>query len=225
MSKPRAAGGKRKGPRTSRGKKGAPRASRGTTEAVPAGDGRALRSERSREAITDALYELVGEGNLMVSAQRVADRAGVGIRTVFRHFSDMETLFATLDARLLEGALPLLEGEPVAGSLTERARTMLAKRTAFFERVTPYKRAGNLRRWRSPYLSGRHTELVARLREDLLRWLPELERAPAACVEALDQASSFEAWDRLRGEQRLGRARAAAAMECAVLALIGTLER
>jgi AcrR family transcriptional regulator len=224
MPKPRA-GEKGRSARAGRASGKSSRASRARRAASPAADGRALRSERSREAIAVALYELIGEGNLVVSAQRVADRAGVGIRTVFRHFSDMETLFATLDARLLEGALPLLEGEPLAGDLTERAHAMLAKRIAFFERITPYKRAGNLRRWRSPYLSGRHTELVGRLREELLRWIPELERAPAACLEALDQASSFEAWDRLRGEQRLGRARAAAAMEYAVLALVGTLER
>ena len=44
-------------------------------------DGRLQRSERSRELIAEALYELMGEGDLGPSAQKVADRAGVGIRT------------------------------------------------------------------------------------------------------------------------------------------------
>ena len=49
-------------------------------------------------------------------------------------------------------------------------------------------------------------------------------------VESLSQpvpqnpATSFEAWDRLRSDQRLGRARASAAMQAAVLALVGTLD-
>ena len=48
----------------------------------------------------DALQELVHEGVLVPTAQTVAERAGVGIRTVFRHFDDMETLFATMDLQL-----------------------------------------------------------------------------------------------------------------------------
>jgi hypothetical protein len=61
---------------------------------------------------------------------------------------------------------------------------------------------------------------VSELRERLLRWLPEFADAPPVIVEALDQATSFEAWDRLRSDQRLGRDRARAAMECAVQALL-----
>ena len=65
-----------------------------------ADDGRLRRSERSRELIADALYELLAEGDIEPSAQKVADRAGVGIRTVFRLFSDMDALYATVNARL-----------------------------------------------------------------------------------------------------------------------------
>ena len=62
----------------------------------PAGepDGRRLRSERSKQAIIDAILALMEEGNLVPSAQTVADRAGIGIRSVFRHFADMEELYA-----------------------------------------------------------------------------------------------------------------------------------
>ena len=61
--------------------------SESTISTVP--DGRRLRSERSRQAIIDAMMELIGEGNLVPTAQQASERAGVGIRTVFRHFSDM----------------------------------------------------------------------------------------------------------------------------------------
>ena len=99
------------------------------------------------------------------------------------------------------------------------------RREAFFERIAPYKRSGNLKRWRSPFLRERHALLVRGLRADLLRWLPELRRAPAEIIDALELATSFEAWDRLRSEQRLGRARARAAVERTVLALVADLER
>ncbi len=192
------------------------------SEKLPS-DGRARRSVRSREAIANALYELVGEGRLAPTAQEVAERARVGLRSVFRHFSDMESLYATLDARLLADVLPILRQEPPSVGLRERALALVERRAAYFERIAPYKRASNRQRWSSPFLASQHRRLVAKLRADLLRWLPELADAPAELVEALDQATSFEAWDRLRGEQRLGRARAAAAMERAALALIESL--
>jgi len=189
----------------------------------PASDGRLRRSQRSGHAIVDALLGLVGEGILEPTAQQVAKRAKVGIRTVFRRFSDMESLFAEMDARLQAEALPILIGGRPHGSLQERARALVRLRVSFFERIGPYKRSGNVKRWRSPFLRDRHAQLVRALRAELTRWLPEIGQAPAAVVDALDLATSFEAWDRLRSEQGLGSARAQAAVEQTVLALIATL--
>ena len=181
-------------------------------------DGRLRRGERSREAIVAALFELVGEGLLQPTAQQVAERAGVGIRSVFRHFDDMEGLFATMDERLSADARPLLREGARAGSLRERARAVVARRAKLFERIAPYKRSANVQRWRSDFLRGRHANLVRELRADLLRSLPELERAPAETLEACDLLTSFEAWDRLRSDQRLSRERAEAVLERALLA-------
>lgn len=185
----------------------------------PLPDGRLQRSERSREAIVQALLDLVGEGVLMPTAEQVADRAGVGIRTVFRHFSDMDRLFAAMDARLQTQALPLLRAFPPEGGLPERLRGLVRRRAAFFEKILPYKRAGSRLRWRSEYLRAQHAAMVRALRADLASWLPELKGAPADLADAFELATSFEAWDRLRSEQRLGHARALAAMERAAIAL------
>jgi AcrR family transcriptional regulator len=193
---------------------------RATARKLEATDGRVLRSARSRETIASALFELVGEGNLEPTAEQVAARAEVGIRTVFRHFADMEALYATLDARLLAEVMPLLRGEPAGGPLRERAAALVRDRANLFERIAPYKRASSLQRRRSQYLATQHRKLVSELRERLLRWLPEFADAPTEIVEALDQATSFEAWDRLRSDQRLGRDRARAAMEYTVQAII-----
>ena len=101
-------------------------------------DGRLLRSERSRQRIADALYELVGEGELTPSAQMVADRAGVGIRTVFRLFSDMDALYATIDARLEVDVAPFLRlGPKESASLGERVEAMIAARVEIVSQATP----------------------------------------------------------------------------------------
>ena len=193
--------------------------------AEPSTDGRQRRSERSREAIVQALFELVGDGILQPTAQQVAEAAGVGIRSVFRHFADMESLFVEMDGRLQRDALPLLRGTPPEGDVEKRARALADRRIAFFEKIAPYKRAGTIQRWRSEFLRGQHGTLVRALRADLLRWLPELRGAPADLVEALDLALSFEAWDRLRTDQRLGRERARDALVRTVSALLAARDR
>ena len=88
-------------------------------------DGRERRSARSREAIVQALFGLIGSGVLRPTAQQVAERAGVGIRSVFRHFADMESLFAEMNARLQAEALPILRSETVAGGVDRRARALV----------------------------------------------------------------------------------------------------
>jgi len=167
--------------------------------------------------------ELVGEGVIEPTAQQVAARAKVGIRTVFRRFSDMESLFAEMDARLQAEVLPLLLGGRAEGRIEERARALMRQRVALFERIAPFKRSGNLKRQRSPFLQDRHAAMVRELRADLQRWLPELRRSPVDLLDALDLALSFEAWDRLRVEQRLGRERAQAAVEQMILPLVAKL--
>jgi AcrR family transcriptional regulator len=202
-----------------------------TRTAAAEADGRLRRSARSREAIVDAMFALVGEGVLSPTAEQVAERAGVGIRTVFRHFQDMEGVFAAMDARLRLQIQPLLGSDlrggpapdaPAPADASARARELVARRVRLFETLAPYKRAEALKRWRSPFLAGCHAELVRALRADLRRRLPELAEAPQELVDALEAATSFEAWDRLRDAQRLGRARAAAAMERLVLALLAS---
>lgn len=193
--------------------------------AAAAPDGRLLRSERSRELIAGALFELVGEGHVQPTAQQVAERAGVALRSVFRLFSDMEAVFATLNARLLAEVEPMLRaGPPADAGLRERATALVADRAALFEQIAPYLRATMRSRDRSDFLTGQYRRVARQLRDRSMRWLPELRGGPEDLVEALDQATSFEAWERLRTDQRLSRARAQSAMERAVVALVNELE-
>ena len=186
-------------------------------------DGRFRRGERSRQAIVAALVELVGRGILQPTAQQVADQAGVGIRSVFRHFSEMESLYAAMDARLEGDAVPILRGGSRTGAMEQRITGLVRQRAALFERIAPYKRSANLLRWRSRFLQGRHRRLQEGLREDLVAWLPELKGAPADLVEALDLALGFEAWDALRGDRGLSTKLAMAVLERTARALTGEL--
>ena len=180
-------------------------------------DGRVERGARNRNQILDAVFELVREGDLQPTAERVAERAGVAERTVFRHFDDMESLHAEMSQRLQAELLPLLEAGPALGSVDERVARLVERRSRFYEGMAPFRRSGNLHRPWSRFLQQQHADLNRRLRAELAEALgPKHERL----LEPLDLISSFEAWDRLRSEQRLGAVRAREVLAAAAQALI-----
>ena len=187
----------------------------------PATDGRVRRSERSRAAIVRALFELIGEGLAEPTADEVAERAAIGIRTVFRQFKDMDTLYGALDVLLYEQFEPFFVAPVPEGSIDERIDEFVARRSKGYEDFAPYKRAANIKRARSEFLQERHEALVSRMSKDLRRWFPELENMDNPTVHALELVTSFEAWDRLRTDQRLGKRRAAEAMKQAMSGLLG----
>lgn len=167
-------------------------------------DGRLLRTERSRQLIIDAVRDLVQEGILVPTAQTVAERAGVGIRTVFRHFSDMEALFATMDIQLRESYEGLFLGGNREGSLEKRILHAIERRAAAYEKLSPLMLSTRAQMWRSPLLQKNYSRNQRGLRKDLADWLPEMAQLPAVRKEAVDAAASFETWDRLRSHQGLG---------------------
>jgi AcrR family transcriptional regulator len=188
--------------------------------ATESSDGRTRRAARSRAAIEDALFALVGEGNAQPTMQEVATRAGVAMRSVFRHYSDSESLFAAIDTRVRMEALALLREPDLSARLPDRIAALARQRARIFEHIGPYKRAGDLQRGRSPYVRSQQAHLVDELRARLALWLPELAAAPAEVREAVELVLSFEAWDRLRRGQRLGVARATAVLEHTVATLL-----
>jgi AcrR family transcriptional regulator len=189
---------------------------------APSGDGRVLRGARNRLVIVDAILELIRGGEVRPTAEQVAKRAGVGTRTVFRHFDDMESLYAEMDARVTAENLPLIDRKPKReGGLRDRVGNLVRDRVRLFERIAPFKRAGRLQRPRSTFLEERNSELNRRLRADAAAWLaPELAAGPESLLDAIELLTSFEAWDRLRSDQGLGRERASQVIEQSVSAVL-----
>ena len=182
-------------------------------------DGRVRRSERSRTAIVQALLELIGEGSLSPTAQQVAERADVGVRTVFRHFSDMETLFSTMNDQLSAEVDSLIVDKVQSGPYEERVDALVERRMAIFGKLAPYIRSSTLQRWRSAFLQTEHERTTRVMRRDLRRWLPEIESAPSEVADALEMILSFEALNRLRIDQRLSLRRTALVLRRAILDL------
>ena len=75
-------------------------------------------------------------------------------------------------------------------------------------------------RHRSRFLGSDYAQMVAELRAVLERELPAEIARDKAKVDALDMLLSFEAWSRLRNEQRLDAAATRAVLESLVRAVL-----
>jgi len=184
-------------------------------------DGRRRRGQDNRARIVAAMLEIIQGGELSPSAELVAARANVGLRTVFRHFKDMDSLYREM-SEVIEGELRTLVDRPFkAQTWKARVIELVARRAEVFERIAPFKRASDAYRHRSRFLEGDSARLVTALREILIRELPAEVAGDTARVEILDLLLSWESWSRLRREQGLSVENAKATLEAAIGRIVG----
>ena len=164
-------------------------------------DGRRLRSERSRLAIVEAALALQEEGVLVPTAQQISDRAGVGIRSFFRHFEDMETLFEAADNHIRASYEALFLGGDRDGTLDERIDHAVERHANAYDSVSNIVLGTQAQLWRYEVLRGNYARNQRGLRKDLDDWLPELKSVPRDNRDAIDAIASFEMWHRLRHHQ------------------------
>jgi AcrR family transcriptional regulator len=169
----------------------------------PTTDGRVARGQRTRRRVAEALVDLLRDGDPDPTAKAIAERAGVSLRLVFHHFSDIDDLYravATLQLERHWGDLPRFSASLALPTRIERT---VRHRSVLYEEISPVRRAA-LRR--APTSSG-VTELLVHtdglLRENLsASFAPELEKRPESesidTLVALDAASSWECWERMR---------------------------
>lgn len=197
------------------------------TTPAPVTDGRSARSQRTREAVVDALLVLIREGDPRPTARQIAERANISLRSVYVHFDDLEDLFLAAAERQMAVVATLIEPIPEDLPLDERVAAMCTLRARIFEEVGPVRRAAELQAPFSPTLS----QLLARVRTASREGLStlfahELDELPATArrlrLGALDAAVSAETWDLLRGSHEMSCAEARATMiETATLLLAG----
>jgi len=166
-------------------------------------DGRLARSERTRTAVVDALLALIEEGDLQPPAPRIAERAGVSLRSVFQHFADLEALFAAAADRQTQRIKGLARRVPRSGSLPVRLHAFVAQRVRLLETISPVRRAALLM---EPFSA----EVAGRLRQARALGYAEVEQVFAAeltahatpqrreLIAALSVTSSWPTWEALR---------------------------
>ena len=192
-----------------------------STESLPSPDGRRRRSQASRERIVAAMMALVQEGRLNPVAEEVAERAQVGLRSVFRHFSDMDSLYAEMAVKLAreyQSALAPFQSTDWHGQLVEA----MDRRIGIYERLLPFKRAADAHRHESAVLQANHLATSQLLRMRRRDMLPPALKDDRTAFETLDFLLSVDSWQRLRVEQKLSAKDARSVIETLVKALVGS---
>lgn len=192
---------------------------------VPEGDGRRARGQRNRDAVIDAILILLDQGNASPTAREIADTAGVSLRSVFRHFADLDSLFGAAIQRQARRTAHLYEPPSDAGDTEQRIASLVVQRRKLYETISEVRRSWILRYSDVPSVShildeiyvGLHQQVVDLFRDDLAHLKPAQRRD---VLDAIDVASSFDAWAHLRSHRGLSVPRASGVVKGTIRLLL-----
>jgi AcrR family transcriptional regulator len=191
-------------------------------------DGRHARRDRNRDAVVHAVMQYLDEGDPAPTAQMVAIRSGVSLRSVFRYFQDLDLLLLAAIEQFMETrADTVVFVQPPPGTpLAERIERYVAFRVAS---LPTFARAQT-----AAYARARTSEAIAERLEKYRRYAirvverlfaPELAAAApedrAVMLATLHSAALAEVWLNLADRHHLDDAQIAAAFRRLLCGALG----
>lgn len=183
-------------------------------------DGRRRRSDRSRRQIIEALFDLMREGQMNPTAVTVAERAGVGLRTVFRHFEDMESIFEEMTDELKAVIMPRVMAPLESTQWRDQLFELADRNCDIYEDVFPMQVALVVRRFQSEFLTQQYRSEVDLLRSVLKSILPREIITDRTLFAAIEVNLTFATWRRLREDQNLSVTNAKKTLNLILAALL-----
>ena len=166
-------------------------------------DGRRARGLRTRDAIISALLDLIAGGDIAPTAQRIADRAGVSVRSVYQHFADVEGLYADAAERTYEWVRATAKDIDAAAPLPRRVDVFVDARSALLEALLPFHRSVRLMEPSSDRIRA-YRAAIEKWEKDRVgkAFAPELRAMDASrrstALAGIDALASTDTWDHLR---------------------------
>ena len=163
-------------------------------------DGRNLRSINSQKLIVDACIKLFKAGNLEPTAQQVADESGVGIRTVFRQFDEMENLFKSVDAVLSKDYDFEVSYDPYS-SFDARLQSTISHMNAGYEKHKLIMFMTVSKMWKYEFLRKNYLMYQDLIKSKTEEILPEVLSFDTESRHLFHASLSFAMWTRLQGQK------------------------
>lgn len=190
-------------------------------------DGRHARAERTQKAVTQGMLDCLEAGDVHPTARHVAERAGVSVRAVFRHFDHLETLFAAVCELQYDRVLRSLRRVKAEGALSDRVVAFVVQQARMNERISPVRRGAQRYEPVSPAIARCNERLRQRDRDEIARvfdgelaGLSATERREA--IRALAATSSWSHWEELRRHEHLAAPRARKVLEREIRAVLAS---
>jgi len=168
---------------------------------------------------------LVDDGADLPTTGQVAARAGVSVRVLFHHFHGTRALMVAAVVLQSERHRGVLFAVPPRGPPDLRVRALCRQRRIYFEGLAPIVRVAGARldaaRDLDALLAGDRARLQRQLASTLAPEVDARGAEAARLLEALQDATGWEAWRALRDVRGLSPAGAERAMAYAAHRLLG----
>jgi len=190
----------------------------------PQADGRRQRSQRSRERILRAYWELMLAGDMSPSAAAIAEHAGVGLRSVFRHFEDLDTLLRELMELCYDEVTPEFMKPLKSTNWKDQLVEVTERNVKIWERIIVPHTAGEIGRFKSQvlmddYQRSRNLE-ISGIKAILPKDIDNYQNV----LLALDAAMSFSTMRRLREDRKLSISEVKQVMTLMVKSIINGID-
>lgn len=174
--------------------------------ARPEADGRRARGASNRARIIQAMVELVVAGDPDPNADAVAAKAGLSVRTVFRHFEDKDAIFHAIDDLLVAAYQPVLDAPYRSEDWKGRLFELIERRCTINEAASVFRISAVMERYRSQFIAEKYRRLHAGEKRMLDAVLPPELQTTTRAGRAILVACSFDTWRLLRQDEELSPA-------------------
>jgi AcrR family transcriptional regulator len=183
-------------------------------------DGRKQRTNDSRLKIVEAMLQLIREGNIAPSAEQVASKAQVGLRTVFRRFNEMELLFRELASEIHRTFATELHKPILGDTWQEKLLNVLDRKLNIYETVRPFREAAKYHMHTSEFIQQDAEYWQKTEKETLQSILPHNVKDNTVLFNALKTCLGYEYWLSLHTNNGLSKKQIAQTMTFAVTSLL-----
>ena len=169
---------------------------------IKTGDGRFARSKKTKDAIVRALLKLL-RNTPFPTAEQVAKESKIGLRTVYRQFKDMESIYLSLHEECMHSLGQIFNSEvDLDRPFNERVSFAIRERFTIYEKYETLFIATISNSARLPTLVNQVAESYQFMRERFIKIVPEIENLSTIKSDLLFTRILFPSWFSLRNVLR-----------------------
>ena len=165
---------------------------------ISIGDGRFARSQKTKDDIVKALLKLL-KNTPFPTAEQVAKESKIGLRTVYRQFKDMESIYLSLHEECLYSLKQMFENEiDIEKSFEERIYLAISERLAIYSEYESLFIATISNAARLPILVDQVAASYQIMRDRFIKIVPEIKNLSTIKSDLLFTRFLFPSWFSLR---------------------------